>query len=202
MFCKNCGNGVHKEAEICLECGSKIKRKNGLGIAAIVLGIIALLGCWVPFFNIFFIIEAVIGIILGFCSFINTLRKKNNSIVLPIIGMILGVLAFSIGVSINNKVSDNLKETSESNTASKNSSKEENTRTVSKENYDKVKKGMSKKEVFNLLNEPLFSTESEIDGLGKYEYCHYQEAFSLKSITITFKNEKVETKAYTNASIK
>ncbi|MBO4815901.1 MAG: DUF3862 domain-containing protein [Clostridia bacterium] len=69
---------------------------------------------------------------------------------------------------------------------------------VTKENYDKIKEGMTEQEVKEILGEPSSVSENEISGLGKTELKHYQEAFSLKAIDVYFNNGKVSMKNWTD----
>ena len=68
------------------------------------------------------------------------------------------------------------------------------TSVVTKENYDKIKEGMTEQEVKDILGEPLSISENEISGLGKTVLKHYQEGFSLKAIDVYFNNGKVYMK--------
>jgi hypothetical protein len=85
-----------------------VKKTNGLGIAALVIGIISIAGSWVPIVNIISIVMAVVGILIGIWSLINVLTKKAKGLAMPIISIILGIISISMAVSMNNHVSDSL----------------------------------------------------------------------------------------------
>lgn len=68
---------------------------------------------------------------------------------------------------------------------------------VTKENYDKIKKGMTEKEVKKILGEPQSISENETPGVGTMILKHYQEALSLKAIDIYFLDGKVYMKNWT-----
>ena len=72
------------------------------------------------------------------------------------------------------------------------------TSVVTKENYDKIKKGMTEKEVKKILGEPQTVSESEITGVGKTILNHYQEPLSLKAIDIYFFDGEVYMKNWTD----
>ncbi len=82
----------------------KPKGQNGLGIASLILAIVAAAGCWVPLLNMASVTVAALGIVLGIWSFINVLLKKANNIALPIIGMVIGVLAIIFTIAMNNHI--------------------------------------------------------------------------------------------------
>ena len=69
---------------------------------------------------------------------------------------------------------------------------------VSKENYDKVKKGMTEKQVKDILGEPISISENETPGLGTMILKHYQEPLTLKAIDVYFVEGKVYMKNWTD----
>lgn len=68
---------------------------------------------------------------------------------------------------------------------------------ITKANCDKVKTGMGITEVKNILGEPTSNTESEIASIGKSEYLHFQEGFSLEACSVTALNGKVSSRTWT-----
>jgi len=99
MFCKFCGNkiGIEKDSvkeeittnEVIINTKQK-EEKNGLKTASIVLGIIALVGNLFIIFSFISIVLAVIGLILGICA---TKKGRNIAgIVLNAISIILSIL--------------------------------------------------------------------------------------------------------------
>lgn len=68
----------------------------------------------------------------------------------------------------------------------------------SKENYDKIKIGMTKEDVFLILGTDATISESETPGLGRLEIYHYQKSLSTKAITVTFVNGTVYSKNWTD----
>jgi len=78
----------------------EIKRgANPLGIAALVVGIIACLFCWVPFLGVLAIPLAVIGMLLAFIGFIMALASKRTGFAFPISGGLLCLLSVFIAVA-------------------------------------------------------------------------------------------------------
>lgn len=89
-----------------------MSNKDTFGIVTLIMGIVALIGCWIPFINIISMIIAISGIIVGICSIVKFLKKKCRNCALAIIGMILSIITIYIGININNKVSDNFSSSS------------------------------------------------------------------------------------------
>src|SRR3954470_3833353 len=94
---------------------------SGLAIAALVLGIIAVLLCWVPIVNNFAAILAVVGLALGIPALISARRGKRTGSGLAVASVILSVLAL-VGVvatqafysSVIDDVTDELNNSSQS----------------------------------------------------------------------------------------
>ncbi|MDR2292922.1 MAG: DUF5067 domain-containing protein [Prevotellaceae bacterium] len=82
----------------------KVKKNNKLGVAALIVAIVALAGSWVPLMNIFSIISAIVGIILGIWSFANVLTKKSGGMALPILAAVISVGSIVMAYSMNNHV--------------------------------------------------------------------------------------------------
>lgn len=80
--------------------------KDTFGVVTLIMGIVALIGCWIPFLNIISMIIAISGLIIGICSIVKFLKKKCRNCALAIIGMILSVITICLGFSINNSISD------------------------------------------------------------------------------------------------
>lgn len=92
--------------------------RSGLATASMVLGIIAIVGCWIPYLNIFSIILGFVGLFLGIPAFIILLTKKKGSTGKTIAGLILCTLtlyiAFSMNSATNQAISEGLDEMSNS----------------------------------------------------------------------------------------
>jgi len=73
------------------------RKGSGLAISALVLGIIALVLCWVPIVNNFAAILAVLGLALGIPALISARRGKRTGSGLAVAGVILSALAL-VGV--------------------------------------------------------------------------------------------------------
>jgi len=82
------------------------KKNSGLGIASLVLGIMSLLGCWIPYLNIFSFILGFVAIVFGIIALC-----KKSKMAMPIAGMILAVLAFGFGIMINGATTFAINET-------------------------------------------------------------------------------------------
>lgn len=72
------------------------------------------------------------------------------------------------------------------------------TSVVSKENYDKIEKGMTEEQVKEILGEHESISESETPGLGIMVLKHYQEPLTFKAIDVYFLDGKVYMKNWTD----
>ena len=70
----------------------QIKKGNGLGSASLALGIIAIIGSWIPFLNVVSLILAVISLGLGIPGLILGIVKQRPKGV-AIAGLILAILS-------------------------------------------------------------------------------------------------------------
>lgn len=76
-----------------------IKRKaSPLGIAALILGIIACLTCWIPVVGLFTIPLAVIGIILSIIGLIMAIVSKKAGFAFPVSGGIVCIISIVIAI--------------------------------------------------------------------------------------------------------
>lgn len=73
---------------------------NGLATAGFVLGLLGLLGSWIPFLNILGIILGVLGIILGGVGLAQS-KKAGAGKGLAIAGIVLGALAVIFAILVN-----------------------------------------------------------------------------------------------------
>ena len=107
------------------------------------------------------------------------------------------ILSFFLAILIVGVLCAAINGTESTPTSSDSSSKTTSTSIVTKENYDKIQKGMTKAEVKNILGEPASISENESPGIGTMELNHYQEAFSLKGIDVYYLDGKVYMKNWT-----
>ncbi len=74
------------------------KRTSGLGIASLVLGIVAVIGSWIPFVNFISIFLAAIGFIFGTIGFFNALISRRTSTNMPGSGVLVCIAALIISM--------------------------------------------------------------------------------------------------------
>ncbi len=74
----------------------------------------------------------------------------------------------------------------------------EESKKVTKANCDQIKVGMTGEQVKSILGEPKSTSESEIEGIGKSEYWHYQDGFSMQACGVMLSNGKVSSKTWTD----
>ena len=82
---------------------------NGMGVASLVLGILGLLGCWVPVLGP---ILALVGVILGAVA-LSQFRKRGASNGMALAGLILGALGLVAGIAFTAFVFDTVSECDE-----------------------------------------------------------------------------------------
>ena len=74
-------------------------KRSGLATACLVLGIVAIIGSWIPFLNVFSIIMGYVGLGLGIPALIIYFLKKRGSLVKCIAGVVLCILSLVIAYS-------------------------------------------------------------------------------------------------------
>jgi hypothetical protein len=77
------------------------QKGNGFAVAALVLGIVALVFCWIPFLNVLSIILGLIGLGLGVPGLIGSLRGRRSGKGMAITGLVLSVVAMIAAVAIS-----------------------------------------------------------------------------------------------------
>jgi hypothetical protein len=77
------------------------KGTNGMGVASLVMGIVAAFGCWIPFLNMISIILAIIGIIFGVLGFTISLAGRKSGVGLPVSGCLVCIISIIIASGIN-----------------------------------------------------------------------------------------------------
>ncbi|MDO8149130.1 MULTISPECIES: DUF4190 domain-containing protein [unclassified Isoptericola] len=74
---------------------------RGLAIAALVLGILAVLGSWIPVLNIGAIVLAIIGIVLGIMALVQAKRGTAAGRGMALFGTVLSVVAIILAIVVN-----------------------------------------------------------------------------------------------------
>lgn len=75
------------------------KRSSSLGIVSLILGIVALFLCWIPFVGMISIPIAGLGVLLAVVAFIVALVRQGGGIGWPIGGGLVAVIALLVGIS-------------------------------------------------------------------------------------------------------
>lgn len=84
------------------------KKNTGLGIAALVLSIFAIVFCFIPYINVISYIMGGLALIFGIISLIS--KKAKNG--LPIAAIVLSIIAFIIASTMNTATNEAIKQTS------------------------------------------------------------------------------------------
>ena len=77
------------------------QKGNGLAVAALVLGIIAIIFCWIPFLNVVSILLGLIGLGLGVPGLISALRGKRSGKGIAIAGVVLSAVSIVAAIAIS-----------------------------------------------------------------------------------------------------
>jgi general secretion pathway protein G len=80
------------------------KATSGLGIAALVLGILACLTCWIPLIGLLSIPFSVLGILFGIIGFVVSGVGRRSGIGMPVAGMVICVVTLVIAVAATDVV--------------------------------------------------------------------------------------------------
>ena len=82
-----------------------MEKKKGLGIAALVIAIVGLIGCWIPVLNLLSYPFFIIAIIMGLVAAI-----KDNGRVFAIIGIVLSVIGWIVANGMNSLLGSAIEE--------------------------------------------------------------------------------------------
>ncbi|MBN2582533.1 MAG: DUF308 domain-containing protein [Planctomycetes bacterium] len=74
------------------------KSVNGLGVAALVLGILAAIVCWIPLVNLVSIPLAGIGLLLAVIGFLIALTGRKSGVGMPVSGAIVCIVAILVPI--------------------------------------------------------------------------------------------------------
>jgi hypothetical protein len=75
------------------------RRGSSLGVASIILGILAFLICWIPLVNLISVPLSALGLLLGLVGLVVAITRKGSSIGLPIAGSAISGLALLVVVA-------------------------------------------------------------------------------------------------------
>jgi hypothetical protein len=75
--------------------------RKGLAITSLVLGIVAVLGCWIPFLNIGSVVLGLAGLVLGIVALVQASKGAAGGQVMAIIGAALSTLAIIVAIVVN-----------------------------------------------------------------------------------------------------
>jgi len=87
---------------------TQTKSVSGLGIASLVLGLIACLGCWIPMCGIFSLPFAIFGILFGVIGIIIAKLTKKSYVGLPIAGTFVSITAAFIVIAVTGSAASSI----------------------------------------------------------------------------------------------
>lgn len=74
------------------------EQRKGLAVTALVLGIIAILGSWIPFVSIASVVIGVVGLVFGIIAIVKAMSGKAGGKVMAFVGAGLSLLAIIFGI--------------------------------------------------------------------------------------------------------
>ncbi len=89
------------------------RRGNSLGVASLVLGIVAFMICWIPLVNLLGVPLAALGLLLGLIGLLVAFTRGGASIGFPIAGSAVCGLALFIAISMTGALMGGLKKASD-----------------------------------------------------------------------------------------
>lgn len=77
------------------------KSANALGVTGVILGVIALVICWIPLVNLLIIPLVLIGGLLTFIGLLVALTSRKSGVEWPIAGIVINLLALAAMIAVN-----------------------------------------------------------------------------------------------------
>lgn len=168
--------------------------KSALGIASLVLGIVGIVGSWIPFLNNFSFIIAIVGVILGAIGLRSVLKGTKAGKGITIAGLVLSILACVIVLATQSMYSKAIDDTmnsmtSNSSSSSSSSSSSDNSSSNSKDSAtDKLNK------MTGDATEDILKNDLTVD---IPEYTVEESAYSTSGkLAVTLTNKGSETKTF------
>jgi len=187
-----------------------------MGIASLVLGIIAILVAWVPCIGWFALLPALIGLILGIVEIVqkNGAKAKGDNTASPVLGFVgtgLNALSIVMVIAITVLLGRGLEEVAKE--AGYSSAREmfkdikkgidtlQNAQTalepqkVTKTNYDRIQPGMTLAEVEAILGKTAMAEDIVKSGAQEtIPYVLLWKVDGFRFVTVAFENGKVKEK--------
>lgn len=153
--------------------------KSGLATAGMVLGIIAIVGAWIPFLNFVSIILGVLAFIFGIIPLVKK-RSTGKAVAAVILGILSVVISIAMIVAAGNAIDKALSPTTTtpSETTIESSEGAEEVTFDGAAAFDQITNGMTKQQVRDIAGvDPASCTENQSDLLGTTEFCSYGNMF-------------------------
>lgn len=101
-----------------------VKKGSGLATAGMVLGIIAIVGCWIPFLNIGSIIMGVLALVFGAIALAQK-RSKGKAVAAVVLGLLSIVIGIYMTVGASKAINDAAKKSTDQTDAQQKSATDE-----------------------------------------------------------------------------
>lgn len=107
--------------------------KSGLGIASLVLGIVGIVGSWIPILNNISFILAILGVIFGAIGLRSVLKGTKAGKGITIAGLVISIIACAIVLGTQSMYSKAINDATSSNSSSSSSSSSSSNQSQSSE---------------------------------------------------------------------
>lgn len=104
MICRQCGSDIPDGFAACPGCGAPVVRKNGIALAGMIISIVAIVFCWIPYLGLILAIAGLVLSIVGAC------KKNAGGKGKAVAGIVVAGIALLIAVIITGAVSKTSKD--------------------------------------------------------------------------------------------
>jgi hypothetical protein len=183
------------------------RRSNSLGVASLIIGVLAFLVCWIPFVNFMSILLGLIGFILAGIGLVVSMSRQGASIGYPIAGLAINGIAGGVAIVMLSLIGSAVNEVSkEAERSRTNYSERSSVRpstvlnssrgTVTKDEFDRIEDGMSYAQVKGIIGaDGEILSQSSIAGISTVMYKWDGSGSLGANMNAMFQNGKLVSKA-------
>lgn len=168
--------------------------KSALGITSLVLGIVGIVGSWIPILNNISFIIAILGVIFGAIGLRSVLKGTKAGKGITIAGFVISILACVIVLGTQSMYSKAIDDATNSisNNAKSNVSTDTSTKTSSEEEHSSAMNELNK--MVGESTEEILKNDLTVD-IPEYNI-EYKNMFDRGNLKVTLTNRLSETKSF------